>query len=238
MILETHAHSLGGSHCAECPADKLIDFYVEKGYNGIVLTNHICYDAYKNYPGDSHKEKMDYYLSLFDDFKQKGEQKGLKIFLGAEVRSFTTDNTYMEYMLYGFDRKLLYDNKPLFQFTQEELFKLSEKNGLFMYQTHPFRHIVTLGNPKFMHGAESFNGHKNHFNFNAMANKFCDDNNLIKMSGTDYHEIGQGIIGGIIVPDDIDSERKLTDYIFNHKLTLVCDTALYEKLLRERKFGV
>lgn len=228
--LETHCHSKGGSHCAKCEPSYIVKRYKKEGYGGIVLTNHycgICYDD--EYPGKTHKEKLDFYFSLYYDFKSACEKAGLKCFLGAETRAVSLDYEYREFMLYGFDEKFLYDNKPLFYYNQKELFELAEKNGLFMYQTHPFRFKVNLGDYRFMHGAEAFNGHVNHENHNALADKFCETYNLIKMSGTDYHDIGQPITGGIYIPETVNTDKELAEYLFTGKAELFKDEKTYEK---------
>ena len=220
--LETHCHSKGGSRCAKCDPDYIIKRYVDEGYGGIVLTNHYCASCCDDeYPGDEQKEKLDYYFSLYHDFKDKCEKAGLKCFLGAEVRAITLDFEYKEFMLYGFDEKFLYDNKPLYYYNQKELFEIAEKNGLFMYQTHPFRIGVNLGDYRYMHGAEAFNGHVNHRNNNELAHAFCETFNLVKMSGTDYHDEGQPIKGGIIIPETVNTDKELVEFLFSGKAELI-----------------
>ena len=232
--LETHCHSLGGSGCAQCPPEYIAEKYKKAGYGGIVLTNHYCKLCYDEYPGKTHKQKLDFYFSLYRDFQKACESFGIKTFIGAEVRAITQDFEYKEFMLYGFDEKLFYDNQPLFYLDQKQLFEFAEKNGLFMYQTHPFRIGVNLGDYRFMHGAEGFNGHINHVNNNELATAFCDAFKLIKLSGTDYHDFDQPITGGIYIPESIKTETELTDYIRSGKAELIQEKAIYSKLLRAK----
>ena len=216
--IETHSHTFGGSKCAKADDETFIKAFLDAGYKGVVITNHFHPKYFETYQGDTDKEKIDYYFSLFDSMKEKLNKVGIKAFLGAEITCCTSD----EYMLYGFDRSLFYDNKLLFTLTQKELFELAEKNNCFMYQTHPFRdRVKVLGDPKYMHGAESFNGHFHHVNLNEKANKFCEDNNLIKMSGTDYHDPGQPIYGGIYIPENIDTETQLVEFLFKNDFKLI-----------------
>lgn len=233
--LETHCHVKGGSGCAKVEPEQLVSEYEKAGYGAIVITNHYCEECYNTYPTDSHKGKLDFYFSLRDNVRLFAEKKGIKVFTGAEVRVVTPDKTYSEYMLYGFDDAFFYDNKPLFYLTQKELFELAEKKGLLMYQTHPFRIGVMTGNPKFMHGAETFNGHGNHRNNNQFADHFCDKYNLIKISGTDYHDPEQRKTGGIYIPENINTNKQLVDYIFNNQFELFCDKETYKKRYLEIK---
>lgn len=216
--LETHSHIFGGSHCAKADDDTFIKNYLSAGYEAVVITNHFVLKAFEKYNGETDKEKIDFYFSLYDNMKEKLNKVGIKAFIGSEISCSTGE----EYMLYGFDRSLFYDNKLLFTLSQKELFRLAEKNNCFMYQTHPFRdRVKVLGNPNFMHGAESFNGHFHHVNNNEQADRFCEENNLIKMSGSDYHYADQPIYGGIYVPENIDTETQLVEYIFKNDFKLI-----------------
>lgn len=222
--LETHLHAIGGSVCADGNSDLTVKKYIDAGYNAVVVTTHYSRNYYVSYPGQSHKEKIDYFFKVYDDFANIANQKGLKTFFGVEVRCLPTNT---EYMLIGFDREFLYNNIPLFCYSQQELFALAQKYGLFMYQSHPFRTNVTAGDPKFMHGAESFNGHYHHINDNTNAKKFCEENNLVGLSGTDYHHDDQPITAGIYIPDGIETEKELAKCYFDKNFTLIKEEEKY-----------
>ena len=218
MKIEMHCHPYGGSNCANGDNLLMVQKYKEKGYNAIVATTHFDTNYYLGYPGVSHKDKVDYFFKVYDDFKKIANENGLKTFFGAEIRCIPTRT---EYMLLGFDRNFLYDNIPLFLYPQQTLFEIAQKNGFLMYQTHPYRTNVVAGFPEYMHGAESFNGHYHHANNNDKAREFCAQNGLICLSGTDYHHDDQPITAGIIVPDDIENEKQLVKCIFDKNFTLV-----------------
>ena len=230
--IEMHAHSKGGSGCASVPAETLIKEYKEAGYGGIVLTNHMCESEFAKYPGATKNEKIDYYMSLYEEVKSEGEKQGLKVFLGMEVRA--KQDSFIEFMIYGFDKEFLYNNPPLYTLTQKELFELCNKNGVLMYQTHPYRNGVALGDPKYIHGAEYFNGHVNHINNNGMAMEFCDKHNLIKLCGTDFHDAGQPITSYALIPDDINDAKELTKYIFEKGIEIHGDEEKYRQLCRKK----
>ena len=239
MKLETHCHTLGGSHCADGDRDVFVSVYKNAGYGGVVITNHFSRDSYDYIKGDTKEQKIRYYFSLLEDMKERLIKSGLKCFWGTEVRAMPENGADRgeEFTVYGINEKMMYDNRLLFEFTQKELFEFADKNGLFMYQTHPFRFKVKAGDPKYMHGAEAFNGHYHHYAHNALANAFCENNGLIKMSGTDYHHDGQPITGGIFVPDNIETEEQLISCIFSRNFTLHKDEILYEEKIKEYKEG-
>ena len=235
--LETHCHSSGGSGCATSPDKTLVEDYVKAGYGGVVITNHISKGCYDYHKGETHAEKVRFYYSLIENLTEKFKPYNVKIFWGSEIRVVPENGSINgeEFTVYGITEKDMRDSKPLFTLTQEELFRFAEKRGLFMYQTHPFRDGVICGDPRFMHGAEMFNGHFHHFNHNDLAKAFCEKYNLIGMSGSDYHHEYQPITAGIYIPDDICTNEQLTEYIFKNDFETIADAARYEAALKEYK---
>ena len=236
MKIETHLHCLGGSVCATCSANDIVNDYKAAGYDGVVLTNHMSpHTVESSYLGLNPKERTDAFYALYDNLKEKGARENFKVFYGIEVRCAPTNT---EYMLYGFSREFLYKNADLFTCSQQELFSLASSAGVFMYQTHPFRAGVKVGDPKYMHGAEAFNGHFHHMNNNALANDFCEKNGLIKMFGTDYHEKGQPITSCAFVPDNVNDVFALTEYLRSGNAEFKGDEVYYQeqnKKYREMK---
>ena len=231
--IETHCHSKGGSSCGTCTAKEIVEFYKNAGYGGIVLTNHYSQSIVEDYYGAKNdKEGVDRFFSLYDEFEIQAKKEGLKTFFGIEVR---INSTQTEYVLYGFDREFLYKNPRLYEYTQKELFELANKNDLFMFQSHPFRDGVVAGDPRYLHGAESFNGHYHHVNRNDFAEKFCEDNNLIKLSGTDFHHDDQPITAGIYIPENINTNKELTDYIRGNDFKRIEDADSYITSLKRHK---
>ncbi len=221
--LEIHCHTLYGSSCGKADSETIVNRYLDEGYNGVIITNHYCEDAFESYKGDNKKEKLDFYFNLYEDVKRIGERKGLKVFLGSEIKI----ENRTDYLLFGFEKSLFYDNKPLYEFAQKELFNLAEKNGLFFGQAHPFRKGITVGDPNLMHGMELFNGHYHHVNNNEKAKEFCLKNNLIGLSGTDFHTPNQPITAGVWVPDYVSDEKKFVECLFNRDYKLICDHDKY-----------
>ena len=229
--IETHAHT-GGSWCALCQLEEIFRHYKSYGYGGLVVTNHYSYSECVSHEFTNYRDYAKYFFSLIEDAIEMGKKYDMKVFYGIEVR-LNSDNT--EYVLYGFDKNFLLDNANLWEFNQEQLFKIANSNGLFMYQSHPYRDGVSPSNPKFLHGAESFNGHFHHVNNNVLAKEFCLKNNLIKMSGTDFHDPGQPVTAGIYIPEDIDDNLKLVDYIMKGKAKLIEERDSYIEWLIKHK---
>ncbi len=231
--VELHIHSLGGSWCALTSPKDIAKRFKDEGYGAIVVTNHYYRNAFeKVYPQTTFKGKIDHFFSLYNEVKTECEKVGIKTFFGAEV---ATEPLGTEYILLGFDKEFLYQNEYLYNLTQVELFALAEKHNILMYQTHPFRYGVVAGDPKYMHGAEFFNSHFHHYNFNILAEKFCEDNNLVKISGNDFHAPDQPIIGGAFIPEDLNDEKALAEYLKSGKCVMIKDELSYQKELKKYK---
>ena len=220
MKIEFHCHSSGPSICADVHNDKLVLDYANAGYDAIVLVNHINW-SFNNYPGKTYREKVDYYFSAFDKIKELAKQKGIKVFFGSEIVTLTDDGVHQEFILLGFDKEFLYDHNLVNRYTQKQLFELANEHGLFMYQTHPFRVGEKTGDPRYMHGAEAFNAHYHHDNFNEKAKDFCLTHNLRMLSGNDYHHADQPLIGGAIIPDNIQNEKQLAQYLLKNQPQII-----------------
>ena len=220
MKLEMHCHSLGSSFCADCPYVPFIQKFIDNGYDGMVITNHFSKGHFDEYDvqGD-YNAKVTRFFEYFDEYKKLATENGLKVFMGAEVR-LSCNGT--EYNLLGFDRDFMFD-RVVYALTQEELFNLCNEKGVLLYQTHPYRVGVKPTDPRFMHGAEVFNGHVGHDNGNEKAKKFCEDNNLIKLVGTDLHHQNQPLTTAMIFRDNICDEKQLVKAIFSGEYQIEID---------------
>ncbi len=231
MRIEMHAHCSGASYCADVTDQQFIADMNKNGIQAFLLVNHV-HRGFDKYPGNTYKEKVDYYLSRFDDLDTLAKQNGMKAFLGAEVVTLTEDGKHQEFIIVGFDRVFLYKHDLVNKVNQEQLFEIANKNGLFMYQAHPFRTGEKTGNPNFMHGAEGLNGHFHHDNNNEKALKFCEKNSLKIIVGNDYHHHNQPLVGWLVLPDDISNERQLARYLLKNQPQICFDQ---EKCLLERQ---
>ena len=159
----------------------------------------------------------------FSPFRAALEKRGMRPFLGAEVRVYDPEDYFTEFLLYGFDKVFFYDNPPLYTLTQRELFELCDGAGVFMAQSHPFRSKIKLGYYAYMHGAEVFNGHPRPNNRNPLAELFAESYDLKKIAGSDFHEVEFVPNAGILVPENIDTDGALKAFLFAEQPALIKD---------------
>ena len=108
--LETHAHTIHNSHCAETTPAKVAEVYASKGYNGIICTNHFnTHDTLylkKQYGAKDDCDVMELYLRDFYELKKCGARVGLDVFCGAEISPDCTtyykhNPPYREFLILG-----------------------------------------------------------------------------------------------------------------------------------------
>lgn len=222
---EMHLHTKGGSYCGQSMPREIAQEYFNAGYKAVVVTNHYMkslFDYY--YTQRTEKQKVKYYISLYKEVKKYCGEYGIKVFLGLELNpdcmNTPTASPAAEFLCYGVTEDFLYGNLRLYDLTQQQLYELFEKNNILMMQSHPFRSYCILGDPRYMHGVEVYNGHPTQQNNNYKSEQFAEEHHLIGISGSDYHARG-GIDGGIYLSHNINTDFELVNYIKNNKLKLI-----------------
>ena len=81
---------------------------------------------------------------------------------------------------------------------------------MLLIQAHPFRGYVRRADPKFLDGAEVFNGKSKTEEENQKVLQWADSNGLkILTSGSDYHHLSNKINGGIETDEKIKTNSDL-----------------------------
>ena len=206
--LETHMHTVHNSDCAKTDPRRAAEVYAQKGYNGVICTNHFnTHDVgylRKTY-NDERASAAELFLRDFYELKAAGEKLGLDVFCGAEISPdgttyYKDKPPYREFLIIGVTPEELKEGgEALLQKDQRELFEWCDERGALLVQAHPFREICTPGEPRFLHGAEISNLHPLHNSKNKKAAAFARANNLIATGGSDFH-FPLGIGGGMLLP--------------------------------------
>lgn len=208
---EMHAHTSETSRCAHISARDMIKDYLKAGYDGIVITDHLSPSTFERFEGKavSWNEKIDCFLHGYKSALAAANGK-IKIFLGMEIRFYSPENANMnDYLVYGVTEKFLYDNVDIDHMKLPEFSELVHKNGMAIYQAHPFRFGMTVSNPKYLDGIEVFNGNPRHNSNNDIANMWANKFSLRKSSGSDYHEHEDLARGGLIFDHEIKDNKDL-----------------------------
>lgn len=223
FICEMHAHTSNTSRCAHISAKDMINDYIKAGYDGIVVTDHLSPSTFEQFEGKpiSWKEKIDFFLRGYKEACEAAEGR-IKVFLGMEIRFyFPKDANVNDYLVYGVTEKFLYDNVDIDRMRIRQFSELVHKNGMAIFQAHPFRTEMTVTKPKYLDGIEVYNACIRHNSHNAIANMWADENSLLKTSGSDYHEHEDTARGGLIFDRQIADNQGLVDALLHTSPELI-----------------
>ncbi len=210
FLYEMHCHTAEGSRCASLSGAELARLYAEKGYQGIVVTDHF-------YSGNTAIDRkvpwtqwVSGFLKGYENAKKEGEELGLQVFLGWEFNDRGT-----EFLTYGLDEEWLASHPELAKIDAEKYCGLVRSAGGILIHAHPFRqrHYIKMIRllPGLTDGVETVNK-CNEPKANYLADQYADNFGLMKIGGTDFHNRGHaGALGGIAMPFAVTDVRDIFD---------------------------
>ena len=215
MKIDMHTHCLPVSNCAHHQPEELPSFFVKKGIDAIVLTNH-CYPSHCKRLSPELKGQAEAYVDTYYRCKEAGKKIGLKVFFGVELRLISEPNK-PEFLLYGLSEKDFIESYPLYNATQKDVFDFCNNKDVLMVQAHPYRteQGYQPADMRYVHGVEVFNPHLLFDSKFEETLKLAVDNGKLKTAGSDFHIKDQAGLSGMIVPDDIEDQFMLRDYLLN-----------------------
>ena len=202
--IEMHCHSAPASRCGKIGVDVIVPELKRCGYDAVVLTNH-----YFNVDTRSPEEIFGQMVCDYEDMKCLGDEIGLKVFFGTELRFAGSSN---DYLLYGMTPNELRDMGPIYELDPER-FLAQKPEHVLIYQAHPFRKNMTRTPAEFLDGIEIYNGHPGHESQNDLALARAREFGMLVMSGSDTH-FEEGIArGGVYLPSMPKNERELAQML-------------------------
>lgn len=220
MKFELHTHTRENDICVNMDAADIVKAYKGAGYDGIVITNHffdLSLEWYKEkLAGCGHSGIIDYYLKGYKNAKAAGDEIGMTVLMGLELRF---DGTINDYLVYGIDEAFLY-NSPLLNTLKLDSFLKILPEGAIVYQAHPFRNDMSVTDPRKLYGVEVYNGGTSE-DRNDIAELWADKFKMKKISGSDFHSINHLARGGVIFENDIEDITGLVRELKAERYTLI-----------------
>ena len=217
MLIDMHAHSLGISACCRAPFETVIQNALDIGIDGIILTNH--YQKSYVQSGDF-KAFAKRYTDEFRLAKAYGDTVGCKVFFGAEITMERYNGAHL--LLYGIEDSFIEDNPSLFEFSQEELYRIVKAVGGTIIQAHPYRKTKNLLNVRYLDGVE-INCHplygKSDF---AEMVKIAKENSLLLTCGGDFHADTYRPKCGVYLPDYLQNGKEIGEYLLKTPSLKLC----------------
>ena len=180
---ELHAHSNPASGCSDLPPAELVERCKNAGADGLVLTNHAVWWM-KETPKE---EWCAQYLKDYRETKQAGEQLGVQVFLGFEIRFMDSEN---DYLVFGFDEDFIPTVYDWMDKTIAAFYERFHGEDVLILQAHPHRNGMVEKDRSCVDGYEVFNLHPGHNSRVALTSRLHAQNGGVAIGGTDFHHRG------------------------------------------------
>ena len=198
---ELHCHTGAVSRCASLSPERAVELYKEKGYDGIVITDHYSCQTFLDRHMFAPQKENEFFL---DGYRRALAAAGeeFTVLLGMELRFYGNGN---DYLVYGLTPEFLYENKNLMTIYPRRFHRLCRQNNMIFVQAHPFRPYIFRTNPKYLDGCEVYNAKNKNSGINEKAEKWANDNNMqVRVGGSDMHRESQfDNISGILTNEII-----------------------------------
>ncbi len=184
-LYETHLHTMQASACAVVSGRYQAMAYKDKGYDGIIVTDHF-FRGNSCVPRDlPWEQRVKLFTKGYEEAYETGLKIGLKVFFGWEESYDGQD-----FLIYGLDKEWLLLHPEVEQWTIKQQYEEVDKAGGMVIQAHPFRNRPYIKKirlfPKQVHGVEVFNA-SNRDTENQNAYKYAKEYNLKMTAGGDSH---------------------------------------------------
>ena len=212
-LYDMHTHTKGISLCSRLDRKELCAAIKEDGTDGLILTNHYgrrhCRTEFSEW---IKKYEEEYFLT-----KEEAESVGLSTLFGIEVTLGDRD-----FLLYGVTTSCLFESeKPLWDYTLPELCDFAHAHDALIVHAHPYRFGGTPADARYLDGVE-INCHPLYLtNMKNEVIAYAKEHNLLLTCGSDYHGDIYKAHCGILLPDELHTEKELADYLRSGKAELV-----------------
>ncbi len=218
---ELHCHTGDVSRCAACPAEKAVEIYKEKGYSGMVITDHYSPQTFLDRHLFCPQKEVDFYLSGYEKaLAAVGDD--FTVLLGMELRFYGNGN---DYLVFGVTPEFIREHGNLMTYYPRRFHNLCQKNDMLFLQAHPFRPYIFRTNPKYLDGCEIYNKKDAKKGINEKAEKWAQDNNMkIRTGGADFHrEANAENASGIITKEKIRNNDDLVRILRSGNFEIIRD---------------
>lgn len=212
LLYDCHVHTSETSFCGKIAGAEMVELYYQANYTGIVITDHYFDQFFERQEG-TWEEQVDAYLQGYQQALQRGQELGVEVLLGLELRFAGTSN---DYLVYGVDREFLLHHPRLDQLDARLFGKLVREHDLLVVQAHPFRPGMEVGPLEFLDGVEVYNGNSRHDSRNDLALRYGQEHGLIQLACSDAHQYTDVARGALKLPYRVSTSRELVDLLRSH----------------------
>lgn len=214
-LYETHLHTSEGSACGEVPGAAYIDFMKNRGFTGMIVTDHFFNGNCAVDRSLPWSEKVKLYAAGFRAAKEASQGKDFDVLFGIEF-NFNGD----EFLIYGLDEQWLLNNEDIMVLDRRGVYKKVHEAGGIMVHAHPFRERNYLVDIKLTvdicDAIEVYNA-SNTDNQNALAYKYAQQLDLPMIAGSDIHYFHEKPMGGVWLPERVNDTKDFAKAVIEGK---------------------
>ena len=197
---ELHLHTAETSKCGRSPARDMVKAYAEKGFSGIVVTDHfINGNSFANEP-ETWDEKMDVFLRGYKAAKEAEAEYGLPVYFGLEYTHLGGNGE--DYLLLGLRPEYLYTElRHCDRWSIEYLCSVVHGLGGIVIRAHPYRQAGYIRQPGIerpgleIDAVEVFNSGNREDAWNVKAVELAMREKKPWVAGSDTHEVSTTATG-------------------------------------------
>ena len=208
FLYETHMHTSQASACGRCAGRDHIRYYLDRGYTGIIVTDHFFGGNTAVDRSLPWRERVNRFWSGYEDAKEEGDRQGLDVFFGLE-QNFAGD----EYLVYGLTKEYMLEHPEMERWTRRQQLEEVHRRGGCVIQAHPFRMRYYMDRVRlgllFSDGIEAANAGNEQID-DARAWRYGREYGLVMTAGSDNHHSNGNPLYGVLL------EKRLTsiaDYV-------------------------
>ena len=215
FLYETHMHTCLASACGKSTGKEHARFYKDRGFTGIIMTDHFFRGNTAISRELPWEERIDLFFRGYEDAKEEGDRIGLDVFFGLEE-----NHGGDEYLIYGLDRAYMKAHPEMQHWTRKQQLEEVHKAGGCVIQAHPFRirgymDRIRLG-LLYCDGIEAANAGNEPLD-DARALKYGTEYGLVMTAGSDNHLSPPATVFGVELEKRLTSIQDYVKIIMNHE---------------------
>ena len=214
FFYELHAHTNTASLCSLVAPEEYVQFYIDKGFSGMVVTDHFYHGntaINRRLPWEAFVEEFceGYYRT-----KKEGDKRGFTVLFGFEQK-FSDGND--EYIVLGISPEWLKAHPEIRDMDRAPFFKTIRENGGFVIQAHPFRERYYISDIRlsldYVDAIEVLNlGDED--KHSRRSYEYAKNLGLPMTAGTDIHSIeNREVVAGVALEREVFTVEELISAI-------------------------
>lgn len=212
---ELHMHTSDTSRCGKSPAADMVAAYKQKGFTGVVVTDHLMNVQSHAEPETDWNRRVEKQLAGYYAALEAGEKLGLTVYCGWEL---TYQDNAEDYLTLGLSPQFLYDHPWLERYDIEKYRDAVHVAGGILVRAHPYRRAWYIKKPYveregIADAIEVFNGGNSSQEENDMALAYAQKHNMPMTGGSDAHHVDETARGYIALEKKAESYAELCEAI-------------------------